>query len=203
MAEELSLRERKKLDTRRALSDATLNLAFERGLDNVTREDIAAAAGVSVRTFNNYFANKFEALAYRNLDRIRRSLDEFRARPDDEPLWTAIAESIVAPFVADGIRDVPPTKAQLTGVRTLIEVAQNHVPIGKELTDEWVAAIARRTGTDPERDMYPHLVAGVIIAVMRAAARAYVNADPPVLITGLLRQGFDGVAAGLPEPSGH
>ena len=60
------LRERKKLDTRRALSDAALQLAFDRGgLDAVTREEIAALAGVSLRTFNNYFAGKYEALAYR------------------------------------------------------------------------------------------------------------------------------------------
>jgi len=58
------LRERKKADTRRALSDAALGLAFERGLDNVTREDIANVVGVSLRTFNNYFNGKYEALAY-------------------------------------------------------------------------------------------------------------------------------------------
>ncbi|ASF08639.1 putative TetR family transcriptional regulator [Nocardia brasiliensis NBRC 14402] len=203
MAEELSLRERKKLDTRRALSDAALHLAFEHGLDNVTREDIASRAGVSIRTFNNYFAGKHEALAYRNVDRIRRSLTEFRNRPADEPLWTAITEAIVAPFVADGIRDTPPTKTQLAGVRTLVELSQTYVAISKELVDEWVAAIARRTGTDPARDMYPHLVTGVLIAVMKSAAVAYVHADPPVVITTLLRRGFDDVAAGLPEPSGH
>ena len=58
------LRERKKADTRRALSDAALTLAFERGLDNVTREDIANVVGASLRTFNNYFNGKYEALAY-------------------------------------------------------------------------------------------------------------------------------------------
>ena len=61
---ETGLRERKKADTRRALSDAALNLAFERGLDNVTREDIANVVGASLRTFNNYFNGKYEALAY-------------------------------------------------------------------------------------------------------------------------------------------
>jgi AcrR family transcriptional regulator len=65
------LRERKKLDTRKALSDAALELMFERGLDNFVREDVAARAGVSLRTFSNYFASKDDALAYRLNYRIR------------------------------------------------------------------------------------------------------------------------------------
>ncbi|UOA32817.1 hypothetical protein DSM110093_02622 [Sulfitobacter sp. DSM 110093] len=36
----------------------TLKLAVEKGLDNVTTEGIAAAAGISTRTFFNYYTNK-------------------------------------------------------------------------------------------------------------------------------------------------
>src|SRR6202012_2912168 len=95
------LRERKKADTRRALSDAALRLAFERGLDNVTREDVANLAGVSVRTFNNYFAGKYEALAYRQPGRVRRSIDARRQRPADEPLWTALTQAVLQPLEED------------------------------------------------------------------------------------------------------
>src|ERR1700739_4805595 len=91
------LRERKKADTRRALSDAALNLAFEHGLENVTREDIANLAGVSLRTFNNYFNGKYEALAYRQTERLRRSLATLRERPADEPLWTSITDAVLEP----------------------------------------------------------------------------------------------------------
>src|SRR6478752_4238663 len=95
------LRERKKLDTRRALSDAALALTFQRGLENVTREDIARLAGVSLRTFNNYFTGKYEALAYRQTERLRRSIAVLRDRPADEPLWTSIAEAVSAPPEGD------------------------------------------------------------------------------------------------------
>lgn len=57
--------------------------------------------------------------------------------------------------------------------------------------------IAERTGTDPDRDMYPRLVAGVVHAVGDAAADAYAKADPPVAFPELLRQGFAAVAGGL------
>ncbi|HSZ46983.1 MAG TPA: helix-turn-helix domain-containing protein, partial [Streptosporangiaceae bacterium] len=48
------MRERKKIATRQALGVAAMKLAIARGLDNVLVEDIAEAAGVSPRTFNNY-----------------------------------------------------------------------------------------------------------------------------------------------------
>ncbi|RIX26527.1 TetR family transcriptional regulator [Amnibacterium setariae] len=56
------LREQKRIATKRALQLALLQLALERGFDNVTVEEVAQAAQVSTRTFFNYFASKEEAL---------------------------------------------------------------------------------------------------------------------------------------------
>ncbi|NBM15323.1 TetR/AcrR family transcriptional regulator [Streptomyces sp. GC420] len=56
------LRERKKQATRKALREAALRLALERGPDNVRVDDIAEAAGVSPRTYNNYFSSREEAI---------------------------------------------------------------------------------------------------------------------------------------------
>jgi AcrR family transcriptional regulator len=200
------LRERKKADTRRALSDAALNLAFERGLENVTREDIADLAGVSVRTFNNYFAGKYEALAYRQTERLRRSAALLRVRPADEPLWTAIEHAMLEPLLADfddayGVQSWLPNREMLAEVRKLLlsQQVQNAVP--QQLFDQWIQVVAERTGTDPERDMYPRLVVAVVRAVADAAVDAYARADPPVAITELLRSGFAAVSAGLPEPT--
>jgi AcrR family transcriptional regulator len=195
------LRERKKVDTRRALSDAALKLAFERGLDGVTREDIAELAGVSLRTFNNYFGNKYEALAYRQVQRMERSLAVFRERPVDEPLWSAIAEAVLEPLMAEGVAEVAPTRKQLAVIRTVVLVPETRLAMFKTLFADWVEAIAERTGTDPDRDMYPRMVAGVMGAIAEAAMDAYAMADPPVPVTALMRQGFAAVAAGLPVPT--
>ncbi|KHO23280.1 TetR/AcrR family transcriptional regulator [Mycolicibacterium setense] len=200
------LRERKKLDTRRALSDAALSLAFERGLENVTREDIANLAGVSLRTFTNYFAGKYDALAYRQQERMRKSIELLRRRPADEPLWTAITEAVIKPLDADmsdvyGVEHSLPTRQQLAEVRKLLMVPEIRDATFRGMFEEWVAAIAERTGTDPQRDMYPRLVAAVVRAVGDVAMDEYGMSDPPVAFTSLLREGFAAVAAGLPEPS--
>lgn len=201
------LRERKKRDTRRALSDAALHLAFERGLENVTREDIANLAGVSLRTFTNYFAGKYDALAYRQQERMRRGIELLRGRPADEPLWTAITESVLGPLDADmsdvyGAENMLPTRRQLGEVRKLLMAPELRDATFRGMFEEWVAAIAERTGTDPRRDMYPRLVTAVVRAVGDIAMDEYGNSDPPVAFAALLRQGFAAVAAGLPEPEG-
>jgi AcrR family transcriptional regulator len=196
----MGLRERKKLGTRWALSDAALELALERGLDNVTREDIANRAGVSLRTFNNYFAGKYEAISFRQIDRMRQSLGVFRERPTDEPLWSAITESVLAPLEAEGAADVRPTHEELTVIRDLLSARDMRAALTRDLFADWVDAIAQRTGTHPVRDMYPRLVAAVVRAVGEQAMEAYANADPPVAYTELLRRGLADVAAGLPEP---
>ncbi len=56
------LRERKKAARRAALVDATHELVGAHGLDGVTVDMVCAAAGVSTRTFFNYFATKDDAV---------------------------------------------------------------------------------------------------------------------------------------------
>ena len=56
------LRERQKRARREALIDATHRLVAEHGLDAVTVETICDEAGVSVRTFFNYFETKDDAV---------------------------------------------------------------------------------------------------------------------------------------------
>ncbi len=69
------LRERKRLATRRAIECAVLRLAAEREFDRVTIDDIGRAAGISPRTFFNYFATKDDAL-----------IGDVPALPDDDAL---------------------------------------------------------------------------------------------------------------------
>ena len=54
----LPLRERRRLQTELEIQRATLSLAQEQGFDNVTTEAIADRAGISPRTFFNYYPNK-------------------------------------------------------------------------------------------------------------------------------------------------
>jgi AcrR family transcriptional regulator len=197
------LRERKKQETRIALSWAAVRLTVERGLANVRIEDIAAEAGVSLRTFRNYFSSKAEAIAAREVDRSLMIAAELRARPADEPLWTAIRLSIESQFSlgADGHGgEQPPDEQWLAGIRLMVtepslqgEMARAHAAAG----EEFAAAIADRTGT---QGLYPRLVAEVVGAARTTASAEWLRADPPRPMSELLAEALDLVAAGLPEP---
>ncbi|WP_216896297.1 TetR/AcrR family transcriptional regulator [Nocardia alni] len=58
----VGLREQKKRQTRLELCRAARTLVLERGLDATTVEDVALAAGVSPRTFFNYYESKLDAV---------------------------------------------------------------------------------------------------------------------------------------------
>ena len=58
----VSLRERNRLDTWALIHDQASSLACEHGLANTTVEAISEAAGVSKRTFFNYFPTKEDAI---------------------------------------------------------------------------------------------------------------------------------------------
>lgn len=195
------LRERKKQETRIALSWAAVRLTVERGYANVRIEDIAAEAGVSLRTFRNYFAGKAEAIAAREVDRMAAIADELRARPADEPLWVAIRAAIEARY-ALGVPDggQPPDEHWVTGIRLMMSEPALQGAVGSAyagITDELAAAVAERTGTT---GLYPRLVAEVIIAARSVVTAEWLRADPPRSISVLLNEALDLLAAGLPEP---
>ncbi|MGO4186339.1 TetR/AcrR family transcriptional regulator [Pseudarthrobacter sp. TAF60_1] len=57
-----TLRERKKVETWTVIHEAASSLAHERGLEQATVEVVAETAGVSPRTFFNYFPAKEDAV---------------------------------------------------------------------------------------------------------------------------------------------
>ncbi|BCJ46753.1 TetR family transcriptional regulator [Actinoplanes ianthinogenes] len=201
----MGLRETKKQATRAALSWAAIRLIVERGYDGVLVEDIAAAAGVSPRTFNNYFSSKAEAVAARHRDRCFAVADALRERPAGEPLWDAITQAVLTAFTPGPEVTAPPDlDLWVTGVREMVTVPAIQAEIlrgGDDAVRAIGLAIAERTGLDVDRDLYPKLVAAAVLAANTVAVRQFqvVGGDwttVPALLTEALRL----LRAGLPQP---
>jgi AcrR family transcriptional regulator len=92
----LGRREQNKLDTRRAIAEAALTLARRQGAGAFTVDQIAAGAGVSRRTFFNYFHSAEEALNVSTESFLELAISRFAERPADEPVLDAMIASLAA-----------------------------------------------------------------------------------------------------------
>jgi AcrR family transcriptional regulator len=194
------LRERKKLATRQALSSAALRLALEHGLENVTIEDITAEAGVSLRTFRNYFDSKHEAIASMGAVRAQRIGASLLARPASEPLWPALTSAILQHYVGTDQAFGLETMNALRLLLNTPAMRGEYLKINSEMQNALAAAIAQRTGTDPAADMYPQILAGAVTAASQVAIRRWYAADPPVPLRPILERALQQLATACSQP---
>jgi AcrR family transcriptional regulator len=89
---QLGLRERKKHQTRRALAEAALRLFAQRGYEQTTVADIAAAADVSPRTFFSYFRTKEDVLFADTDERIELMRSAVAELAPDTPITEGIQQ---------------------------------------------------------------------------------------------------------------
>jgi AcrR family transcriptional regulator len=190
------LRERKKAETRRALSSAALRLAQALGPDGVTVEAIADAAGVSTRTFFNYFATKDDAIVGIPAAEPSQLLHDLVGRPPHEPALDALRAMVLAAAdrvepIADELRarhELTHAYPSLAGRR-----AAHFAEVERELAEE----IARRTGMDADRDPYPALVVAAAIAALRVGMAVWHERGRPYPLSVALDQAFDQLASGF------
>ncbi len=168
MNETTGLRERKKAETRTAISRAVMGLAFERGLDGMTSDDIAAAANVSVRTFHNYFGSKEEALIAAWRSEFQRHVDALRDRPADEPILVSL-EHVFAGIAAEVLEQPDEAAAHVDLLWTSQALAKHRSVLVDEAVHMVTDVVADRTATSAETDMYPHLVTSVAISAIVTA----------------------------------
>jgi AcrR family transcriptional regulator len=200
-----SLRERKKLATRRSLRRIALDLVAERGFAHVTVEDIAAAADVSARTFFNYFPSKEAALFGADPDRAAALRERVvRAAPGRSAL-AALREvmAVEAEAVAEELRELGGNPVdwlrRLKQARADTHLRAAHAAQMAMLERAITEGLAERLGTDPDRDPYPGLLAATASGVFRASVAFWGNSGGTEPLGRLIDLGFQALADGLPE----
>ncbi len=194
------LRERKKFQIRQKLASAALRLAMERGLDNITIEDITAEADVAPRTFSNYFSSKYEAICALGTDRARLIGASLLARPASEPLWEALTNAVLQHYEGT---DQPFDQTQMDALRLVLHspaIRGEYLKTTSAMQTALAEAIAERTGTDNEHDMQPMILAGAITAATQVALTRWSAADPPVPLRPLLHLALQQLASALGAP---
>ncbi|MEV7675500.1 helix-turn-helix domain-containing protein [Streptomyces sp. NPDC088752] len=155
------LRERKKQATREALREAALRLAMERGPDRVRVEDIAEAAGVSPRTYNNYFASREQAIVSAvTADREARVAAAVAARSAEVRLADAVTEAVVEQYANADERE----RRTLLLITTRAALRDAFLDSAAGIEAPLTAVIAERLG-DPGAHTARVLAASVAAAV--------------------------------------
>lgn len=216
------LRERKKQATRAALGEAAVRLAAEHGAENVTVEAISNAAGVSPRTFFNYFDSHDDAFVMMDTqigERIRRAV---RDAPAELSPLDAVREAM-----AGELADVE-QRHELWSLRAKVLQKSPHLlarGLGLHMAEELDLArtIARRLDPDggPESGLgaesgtkapdsgacagagialYPRLLAAVAGTAVRVSVEHWYAQSPPIAFPDIFRDVFTHLSAGLRQP---
>ncbi|MEU6447149.1 helix-turn-helix domain-containing protein [Streptomyces sp. NPDC046979] len=198
------LRERKKRATRAALAEAAVRLAAEHGAEKVTVEAISAAAGVSVRTFFNYFDTRDDAFVVIDADagaRMRRAVLD--APPALSPL-EALREAMAAELAeAEQQHELWRLHAEVlhASPHLLARGVGAHMAAEADLADA-LAERLRGTGAEGAAPgLYPRLLAAVAGAAVRTSVEHWSAHQQEAAFIDVFHEVFTLLAAGLPAPS--
>ncbi|MEU0487517.1 TetR/AcrR family transcriptional regulator [Streptosporangium sp. NPDC006013] len=180
------LRARNRQATREAISHAALRLAIEQGphgLALVHVHDIATAAGVSPRTYNNYFSSRAEAICAFQADQSTRAGQALRSRPAGEPLDQAVIAAVIELYT-----NPEPDRAGLRMIMSTPELEGEALKAFTMAEGPLAEAIAARTGTNPGRDLFPAVTAAAIAGAIRVAGRHWLEPGNPESFATTLRR---------------
>jgi AcrR family transcriptional regulator len=198
MAAAPGLRERKKLKTRRAISEVAARLFMDQGVEATTVEQICDAAEVSQSTFFRYFGSK-EAAAFGDEEArvaiVERVLSE---RGADEPWSRAARRAALAltEFDLESGKDVPGRVALMEK-----EPAIAHYALRMQAAnvDRFTDLLAEQVGVDPQRDMRPRLVVSAAFAAVNAATNVWLAGGSRDDLLARIGEAFDVFDRGLAD----
>jgi AcrR family transcriptional regulator len=203
----VSLRERKKQATRLLLRRAALELVAERGLANVTVEDIAEAAEVSPRTFFNYFPSKEAVLFGGDPDRAAELRAAIASAVPGQPALDALRLVLRqdSEAMAGELRSLGGDPAEwvrrMKVARTDPHVRAAHAAQMSMIERALAEGLAARLGADPDTDPYPGILAAAAVSMVRACLTFWAGSGGAVPLGQVIDQAFKTLADGFPENS--
>jgi TetR/AcrR family transcriptional regulator, regulator of mycofactocin system len=185
----------------RELEVISLRLFSEHGFEDTTVERIAAAAGVSKRTFFRYFDSKADVLWHAFDGEVRSLQAAFAALAPDVPLMAGIRQVVVGVnrYRAEDVPELRTRMNLIGSVPALTASAAQHYDAWERAVSEFAAS---RLGQSAD-SLYPLAIGRATLAVCRSAYDRWAeraDADLTVYLEQALRAlavGFDPAKIGL------
>jgi len=144
----LTLAERKRQLVRDELAEAALRLLAKQGFEETTVDELAAAAGVSRRTFFRYFASKEDVVISSVVVVTEGIVAEVAARPAEEPPAVAIREAVKIVTLEDFAEDRAKSVALIRHTQNIPALRARFAERQDLLRDDLAEVLARRAGRD-------------------------------------------------------
>ncbi|MEV1002977.1 TetR family transcriptional regulator [Nonomuraea sp. NPDC050202] len=165
------LRELQRRRVHEAISTAAITLFLERGFDEVSVAEVAAAAGVSKPTLFKYFATKEDLVLHRIADHLGESARVVRERAAGERPVRALRRHFLDGLArhdpVTGLNDDPEVVAYhrmvFSGASSLLARLHQHMARDEEALAEALAETAD--------ELTARLLAGQVVATQRVLAR--------------------------------
>ena len=171
-----------------AIEQAALELIAERGFDETPVEDIAAAAGISRRTFFRYFSSKND-IPFGDFDALLRDVDTWLSSvPDDRAMLEVIGDAVLRFNRLHHDGPVAHRKRMELIMRTPALRANAALHQAKSLVV--LARFAARRMDEPPEGLGPRLVANVSLGAANAAYEEWLR-DESSDLEVLIRRAFD------------
>ncbi|GLY15001.1 TetR/AcrR family transcriptional regulator [Kineosporia rhizophila] len=172
-AKQGDLRQRRRKATEREIHEATLRLVGEHGFEHVTVDMISSAAGISRRTFFNYFPSKEAAVIAGPTVLPDDALAEFLAQPGQEPV------QVLRDLTRLLLRELSENQPQREELSQVMELAQQHPALmaamltNFERFERSVGEVAaQRLGLDP-LDVTPVLITSLAFSAIRTGLQSW------------------------------
>lgn len=174
------IRERTRRLAQTELTSVAQDLFVTQGYDGTTVDQIAAAAGMSKRTFFRYFPSKDDLVIGKYdlfADRMAEALDE---RPTEEPVWESLRRvfDITLDYVQDDHQRAR-NDAMDEIVRRTPQLYARYLEKMQRVQQLLIGRVAGRLnghGYDPA-DPRPAAIVGAAFACMQAARQAWFASD--------------------------
>lgn len=212
------LRERKRAATRTAITAAARALTSARGLNGYTVEEVCEAAGISRRTFFNYFPTKEDAIIGHAEDDVPADvIEEFVDGAAGSPAGS-ISPTLFQDLVKLSLRLAEGMSASEEETRQLIAVVKKEpqlilriIGVTEQREAQFARDVARREGVAPD---HPVVQMAVVLlgTIARKSSMAYFSdgntrSYPELLLENisaaslLFSQPFDSTATAAAEGS--
>jgi AcrR family transcriptional regulator len=176
-AKQQGLRERTRQAVRSQLMDVAWDLFVRQGYDTTTVDEIAAAVGMSQRSFFRYFASKEDVVLVK-FEKVGALLaDELAGRPAEEDAWTALRRSF--DVIVDATEHDP--RYGLTLLRITDQspaLRAGRVEQQKQWQDLLTPLVAERMALPPaDRDPRPAALTAAALACFSVANGVWLQSD--------------------------